>query len=246
MPGRASARGQTKEPAVSRPAGRGRPAGWAKSIVIALVIWIFVRALVVEGFHITSGSMERTLLIGDVLFVNKALYGAEIPLIKKRLPAVREPRRGDIVIFESVEEPDLTVIKRVVAVPGDTVAMLDAVVSINGIALHEPYVQTSGDNSDPADPNMLAWQARYFVGASPEDYRPTLRNFGPLAVPPDSFLVLGDNRGASYDGRFWGYLGRDRIGGGALFIYYSFDRNGILPLPFITAIRWGRLLDPIR
>jgi len=94
--------------------------GWAKSIAIAFVMWVFLRALLVEAFHITSGSMERTLLVGDVLFVNKALYGAQLPVIGTRLPAIREPRRQEIVIFESVEEPGLTVVKRIIGMPGDT------------------------------------------------------------------------------------------------------------------------------
>jgi signal peptidase I len=200
--------------------------------VIALVIWIFVRALLLEGFHITSGSMERTLLIGDVLFVNKAIYGPKLPIVGLRLPGFRAPRRGDVVIFDSVEEPGLTVIKRIVGVPGDTVVMTEGATSINGVTLNEPYVQRAADGIEATHPK--------------ESYRPSLKDFGPLAIPPDSFLVLGDNRGQSYDGRFWGFLGRDRIRGRALIIYYSYDKNGILPLPMITSIRWRRLLRPVR
>ena len=77
---------------------------WTKSIVVALVVWFFLRTFLVEAFRIPSGSMENTLLIGDFLFVNKALYGAEVPIIHARLPAVREPHRDDILVFDSVEE----------------------------------------------------------------------------------------------------------------------------------------------
>src|SRR5215218_6556746 len=77
---------------------------WTKSIVVALVVWFFLRTFLVEAFRIPSGSMENTLLIGDFLFVNKALYGAEVPVIHTRLPAVREPKRDDILVFDSVEE----------------------------------------------------------------------------------------------------------------------------------------------
>jgi signal peptidase I len=217
-----------------------------KSLFIALVIWIFLRALLVEGFHITSGSMEPTLLIGDVLFVNKAIYGPKLPIVGLRLPGFRGPRRGDVVIFDSVEESDLTVIKRIVGMPGDTVAMKDGVTSINGVTLHEPHVQRSVDGIDAVDRRMTGWQARYLVGDEKASYRPSLYDFGPLAIPPDSFLVLGDNRGQSYDSRYWGFLGRDRIRGRALIIYYSYDKNGILPLPLVTSIRWGRLLRPVR
>lgn len=220
--------------------------GWVKSIAIALVLWIFLRALLIEAFHITSGSMERTLLIGDVLFVNKALYGAEVPFIHAKLPAIREPRRGEIVIFDSVEEPGLTVVKRIIGMPGDTVRMEDNTVYLNREPLAESYVVLSSDTADYVDPRMRTWQMRYYGGENPREYRPTLKNWGPLVVPPDSFMVLGDNRNDSYDSRYWGFLGRDRVRGRAAIIYYSHDPDGILPLPFLTAIRWGRLFTVIR
>ena len=98
----------TEKPRVSRTLGQSTWE-WVKSIAVALVIWVVVRSLLVEAFRIPSGSMENTLLIGDFLFVNKTLYGAEIPLTDKRLPAVREPRRLDIVVFRSAEDPGINV-----------------------------------------------------------------------------------------------------------------------------------------
>src|SRR5688572_32614863 len=85
---------------------------WAKSILVALVVWFFLRTFLVEACRIPSVSMENTLLIGDFLFVNKALYGAEVPLIGARLAAVREPRRNDMLVFDSVEDEGLTFVKR--------------------------------------------------------------------------------------------------------------------------------------
>lgn len=216
---------------------------WAKSIAAALVIWFFLRALLVEAFRIPSGSMENTLLIGDFLFVNKALYGAEVPLVHARLPAFREPGRFDVVVFESVEEPGINVVKRIIGMPGDTIKMVENVVHINGRPIDEPHVIRTDPTSDPEHPQMRAWQGRYLIGRDSRRYRPTLKNWGPLVVPPDSFFVLGDNRDNSYDGRYWGFLGRDRIRGRPLFIYYSYDKTGVLPLPFLTAIRWERILS---
>ncbi len=219
---------------------------WIKSIVIALVIWFFLRALLVEAFRIPSGSMENTLLVGDFLFVNKALYGAEIPIVHKRLPAFREPHRFDIVIFESPEEAGVNVVKRVVGLPGDTLSMVGGVLHLNGDPQLEQHARQGDQFSDPEDPRMRAWQVRYLVEREPRTYRPSLKNWGPIAVPRDSFFVMGDNRDNSYDSRYWGFLGRDRIAGRPLIIYYSFDKNGLMPLPFITNIRWGRLFSAPR
>ncbi|HWP36668.1 MAG TPA: signal peptidase I [Gemmatimonadales bacterium] len=215
---------------------------WAKSIAAALVIWFFLRALLVEAFRIPSGSMENTLLIGDFLFVNKALYGAEVPIVHARLPAFREPKRQDVVVFDSVEEP-VNVVKRVIGMPGDTISMVANIVYINGKAMDEPYAIRTEGTADQEDPRMRQWQVRYLVERPKETYRPTMKNWGPLVVPPDSFFVMGDNRDHSYDSRWWGFLGRDRIRGRPLFIYYSFDPNGVLPLPPLTAIRWRRILS---
>jgi len=215
---------------------------WIKSIAIALVIWFVLKTLLVEAFRIPSGSMENTLLIGDFLFVNKALYGAEIPVVHKRLPAFRDPQRFDIVVFNSPEQPGVSVVKRVVGMPGDTLSMVGNMLYLNGRPLEEPYVVRSELSSDIEDPRMRQWQVRYLVGRDPRTYRATLKNWGPIVVPPDSFFVMGDNRDSSYDSRYWGFLGRDRIKGRPLFIYYSFDRNGLLPVPFLN-VRWGRLFS---
>src|SRR3954469_25795018 len=104
---------------------------WTKSIVVALVVWFVLRTFLVEAFRIPSGSMENTLLIGDFLFVNKTLYGAEIPLSNKHLPPIREPKRLDIVVFHSVEDPNTNVVKRVIGMPGDTLGMKDNILQRN-------------------------------------------------------------------------------------------------------------------
>jgi signal peptidase I len=220
---------------------------WTRTIGGALLIWVVVRSLLGQAFHIPSGSMENTLLIGDVLWVNKALYGAEVPIIHRRLPAFREPQRLDIVVFKSVEEEGLDVVKRLIGMPGDTLSMEDGAVLINGRKTDEPYVIRTDPAADPEVPQMRGWQIRYLVSnRDPATYRPTLNNWGPLVVPPDSFFMMGDNRDQSYDSRYWGFLGRDRVEGRPSFIYFSFDKQGILPLPFLTAIRWGRLFSAPR
>jgi signal peptidase I len=215
---------------------------WLKSIAFALVIWLVLRTILVEAFRIPSSSMERTLLVGDFLFVNKALYGAELPLIHARTPAVREPRRGDIVVFDSRTESGVKVVKRVVGMPGDTLEMQRGALYRNGARQVEPYAQHVDSLSDPTDPEMRLWQVQYLApDVDRATYQPTRDAWGPLIVPSGEYFVMGDNRDNSYDSRYWGFVERSVIRGRPLFIYYSFDRESWRVLPFLTAIRWGRL-----
>jgi signal peptidase I len=218
---------------------------WTKSIAVALVVWFFLRTFLVEAFRIPSGSMENTLLIGDFLFVNKLLYGAEVPLIHKRLPAVREPRRGDILVFDTVEEEGLKVDKRLIGIPGDTLSMENGQLFRNGKQVEEPWVIRTDPNAN-ADPlqreQMRHWQVTHLVaGVKADSYHPDLNNWGPIVVPPDSFFMMGDNRDGSYDGRYWGFLPRVNVRGRPLLVYYSFDGSTYKPLPFFTNIRWKRI-----
>ncbi|HLE57764.1 MAG TPA: signal peptidase I, partial [Rhodothermia bacterium] len=159
---------------------------WTKSIAFALVVWLFLRTFLIEAFRIPSGSMENTLLVGDFLFVNKLLYGAEVPVIGKRLPAVREPVRGDVLVFDSVEEPGLKVVKRLVGVPGDTLSMEGGQLYRNGKAVDEPWARHSNPGAY-ADAyyraKMRNWQVKYFLGDS-STYTPDLQDWGPIVVPP--------------------------------------------------------------
>jgi signal peptidase I len=215
---------------------------WAKSIAIALVIWLVLRTLLVEAFRIPSSSMERTLLVGDFLFVNKALYGAELPLIHVRTPAVREPRRGDVVVFDSRTEAGVKVVKRVVGMTGDTLQMRHDTLIRNGVAQVEPYAEHTDPASDPASDEMRLWQLQYLLpGVNGESYRPSRDNWGPVVVPAGQYFVMGDNRDNSYDSRYWGFVPRRVIRGRPLFIYYSFDHDSWRVLPFLTAIRWDRI-----
>ncbi len=217
---------------------------WAKTIVVALVIWFTFSTFVLQAFRIPSSSMEGTLLIGDVLYVNKMLYGATIPLVGKRLPAIREPRREEVVVFDSVEEEGLKVVKRLIGVSGDTLAMKDGTLVRNGAPVEEPWVLAGNRHSstDPAGAaKMRAWQTRYLIGGGGADYRPDPDNWGPIVVPPDSFFMMGDNRRESYDSRFWGFLPRRNVRGKPVVIYFSYDANTYKPLPIFTNVRWRRL-----
>jgi len=214
-----------------------------KTVAVALGVWLVISTFLVQGYRIPSESMEGTLLPGDWLFVTKALYGADVPLIDRRMPAIREPRRGDLVVFHSVEE-DLAVVKRVMGLPGDTLSMRDGVVIRNGVRLSEPYITPPPalrSESPEVRARMRSWQLPHFAGSAPAGYDPDLYQWGPIVVPPESLFVMGDNRDQSYDGRYWGFLPRRNVRGAPLVIYYSYDPASWRPLPFLSAIRWGRL-----
>ena len=216
---------------------------WCKSIVFALAIWMVLRTFVVEAFRIPSGSMENTLLVGDFLFVTKALYGSEVPLTHTRLPVIREPRRGDIVVFKSVEG-DFAVVKRLVGLSGDTMAMAHGMLFRNGDRLDEPYtIRTDSSRSEAAAERarMRAWQMPHLASPPITDYSPDLHDWGPIVVPPESLFVMGDNRDNSVDSRYWGFLPRANLRGKPLIVYYSYNPDSWHPLPFLTAIRWRRL-----
>lgn len=218
---------------------------WLKAITSAWVAWFLLRTFVVQAFHVTSESMEGTFLAGDVLFVARPLYGAEVPLTGMRLPAMREPRRGDIVVFGSVETAGLEVVKRVIGLPGDTVAMARGRLIRNGHPVEEPYVvhaRPGVPDQPAAREQMRAWQEPRLAGTPQGLYRPDRDNWGPVVVPAESLFVMGDNRDLSYDGRFWGFLPRRNLHGSPLVIYYSFDPASWRPFPVLTATRWNRLL----
>jgi signal peptidase I len=219
---------------------------WLRTLAGAFAIYFVVQAFLVQAFRIPSGSMEDTLLVGDWLFVNKAIYGPKIPFTDVHLPSLREPQRGSIVVYESPIEPGLNLVKRVIGVGGDTLAMRGAQLIRNGEEVEEPYVHhrdPGGNTSDPA----MRWQFRHLAGGvDPRTYRPMRDDWGPVVVPAGHFFMMGDNRDASFDSRYYGFVRRELLRGQPLFIYYSYDARSPKPLPFLTAIRWERIGDLIR
>ncbi len=177
---------------------------WTKSILIALILALFIRAFIVQAYKIPSGSMVPTLLIGDYLLVNKLAYGIKNPLKNDFLYFRRLPKRQEIVVFTYPLNKKLDFIKRVIGLPGDTIQIINKKVYVNGKLLKEPYVRFSDLEIYPEE-------------ISPRD------NYGPIKVPPKHIFVMGDNRDQSYDSRFWGFVPIKYLKGKALIIYFSWD-----------------------
>lgn len=215
---------------------------WTKSFSIALVLFLFLRAFLVEAFKIPSGSMERTLLVGDFLLVNKLVYGAEVPFTGRRLPAVRSPRRGDIVVFQWPEDRSKNFVKRLVGLPGDTLEMRDGELLVNGALWRERYALHSQPELDPIG-EEFRWQRNYLVRSAiaRAGYHPSRNTWGPLIVPEKSYFVLGDNRDNSLDSRYWGFVPDSLLRGQPMFVYYSYTPDSASTFAWITGIRWKRL-----
>jgi signal peptidase I len=236
-----------------------------KSIAGALLIFLFIRTFFVEAFRIPSGSMIPALLVGDWLFVNKLVYGPHVPFTNINLPGYSEPKRGEVVVFESPYQPDEaaigndptpTLVKRLIAVSGDTIYMRDGLVYLNGIAQRQGFAAANNEKGDPnsVDP-LFAWQKRYALTSSrfgPAPAQPTHDNWGPLVVPAGHIFMMGDNRYCSKDSRYWGVVPRKNVRGRPMFVYFSYRpgdepspvctyETSDRPLPFITDVRWGRI-----
>src|ERR1017187_4282444 len=215
---------------------------WAKSLSLAILLFLVVRAFFVEAYRIPSGSMEGTLLVGDFLLVNKLVYGAEVPFSGKRLPALRHPKYRDIVVFLWPEDTSKNFVKRLVGLPGDTLSMRDGILVRNGKAQVEPYVTHTEPNADPGG-EEFGWQREFLVArrGHAATYRASRNNWGPIVVPPSHYFMLGDNRDNSLDSRYWGFVPDSLLRGRPEVVYFSFSPDSSDDFAWLTHVRWLRL-----
>jgi signal peptidase I len=186
-----------------------------EAILLAILLALFIRTFIVQAFKIPSGSMEDTLLIGDHILVSKFTYGVRMPFSNQTIVPVKEPQRGDIVVFKFPGDPKIDYIKRVVGIPGDVIESRDKQVYVNGQREENPYA---------VHKDAYTIRQKY----------PPRDNFGPITVPPDNLFVMGDNRDNSNDSRFWGFVNYDKLRGKAFMIYWSWDSDDF-------GVRWRRL-----
>ena len=259
-----------KENVVAQARGGGRRSSapfskrlWenVKSLLGAVLIYLVIKTFLVEAFRIPSGSMIPTLLVADWLFVNKLVYGPHIPFTDLNLPGYADPKRGDVVVFKSPYQPDEaargedptpTLVKRLVGMPGDTLYMREGLLHVNGAPQRQGYAAAGNPKGDPNETSpLMDWQHRIELEGTrfgPPPPTPSLDHWGPLLIPDGHYFMMGDNRYASKDSRFWGVVPRENVRGRPMFIYYSFVPAGESdrPLSFITDIRWSRIGHRIR
>ena len=193
---------------------------YVEAALWALALTMFLRAFVIQAFRIPSESMRDTLLVGDFLFVNKFEYGPKIPFTHIRLPGLRAPKTGDVIVFQFPQDPSKDFIKRCIGTGGHTLEIREKQLILDGKQMKEPYVIHTDPSVRPA-------------GYENRD------NFGPLTVEPGRLFMMGDNRDNSNDSRYWGTLEMDLVKGRAMFLYWSWDPDKNWP-------RWNRIFQPIR
>jgi signal peptidase I len=197
------------------------------SIASVLVLGLFVMTFVFQNFEIPSGSMEKTLLIGDHVVVDRMTFAP--PTHWAPFDHHRDIRRGDIIVFykPNPESPDLILVKRAIGLPGDRIHLRNGIVYLNGVAQNEPQISKPNDEnpyqpyrddfpSIPADPT-------YGATATWSVDEPSHIQGDDLVVPPGKIFAMGDNRIESLDGRYWGFVPRENILGRPLFVYWSFE-----------------------
>jgi len=219
---------------------------YAESLIVALILALIIKTSLVEAYKIPSGSMEDTLLVGDFLLANKFIYGSKMPLIDVRLPAIREPKPGDVIIFKFPGNLKQNYIKRLIATEGQVVEIKNKQVYVDGKLLEDPPHVKHTDNTNSPIGN------------------PSRDNFGPYRVPKGFLFAMGDNRDNSYDSRFWGPLDRKLVLGKAMILHWSWKKDDHAPemtlsnplsIPhsiayniwhFPDRVRWSRIASLIK
>jgi len=194
------------------------------SLMRTVIVALFLLTFLLQPFLIPSESMERTLLVGDFLLVNKQIFAPSDGVGRHLLP-YRQVERGDVVVFHYPEDPTRYLVKRVVGIPGDHLRIADGKVTVNGAVLSEPYVAY-----EPAAPNQFRdnFPAKLYTDPAVDptwwNQLQSLTQNGELVVPAGKYFMLGDNRNHSYDSRSWGLVPRQAIVARPLVIYFSVRR----------------------
>jgi signal peptidase I len=196
---------------------------YLEPIVIAVLIALFIRTFVVQAFKIPSSSMEPTLLVGDYILVNKFIYGLRIPYTDTKFFPMKQPERGDVIVFIYPKDTSKDFIKRVIGKEGEKVEIVQNKIFVNGKQIEDPW--------------------GHFEKYDWSKYLQAMEKFGPVVVPKDCLFVLGDNRDNSQDSRFWGFVNVNAVKGKAFVIYFSWDR---FSQSLLDNVRWGRLAKLIR
>jgi signal peptidase I len=214
--------------------------GWGQSLLVALLIATCFKSAIADWNIVPTGSMKPTVVEGDRIFVNKLAYDLKLPYTTLHIADWGDPQRGDIVVFYSPADGK-RLVKRVVGIPGDTIALRDNRLVINGERITYDPIDDTGKSDPPLsiDTDQYGFmenfgRTRHPIMITPK--RPALRSFAPVTIPEANYFMMGDNRDNSADSRYFGFVERDQVVGRATSIVVSLDiNNGSRP-------RWDRFL----
>lgn len=215
---------------------------YARSFFPVLLVVLVIRSFLFEPYRIPSGSLKPTLLVGDLIVVNKFNYGFRLPVLHTKFIPIGEPKVGDIVVFRMPGNPHMDLIKRIVGVPGDSLSYINKVLYINGKPMPQNFVGKAMDNNGGPDSWPVDIRREVLTNKTHDIYvRPDQNisgDFQNIVVPKDSFFAMGDNRDGSNDSRFWGFVPEANIVGEAHRIVFSWDSDTHRP-------RWDRTFKKI-
>jgi len=233
-------------------------------IAVAILIALGIRAMVIESYYVPSGSMLPTMFIGDHVFVSKFSYGSHVPFTGATLPALRDPERGEIAVFALGRRNDGGIcpldecpgshaegfVKRIVGLPGDTVAYRQGKLWLNGEPVEQSATGETFTDERGVEYRVLEEDLDGCVHHILDQPRNQGLTQAPLVVPPDRYFLLGDNRDNSNDSRGWGTVHRDARKGPVLFNYWAWNNQEswlamLNPLTWLDLLwnemYWGRL-----
>lgn len=221
-------KGKTKHPIII---------DYARSFFPILLIVLLIRAFVVQPYRVPTGSLEPTIMPGDMILVNQYDYGLKVPIWNKQLINIDTPHIGQIALFRWPVSPSVTFVKRVIGVPGDHISYINKVLYINGKKAKQKFIKNTMEISDSGktwpvkeyEENLNGVKHLIFI-------RPdrSTRDFKNLVVPQGEYFMMGDNRDDSDDSRFWGFVPFNDFVGRALFVWMSWDSAK-------HRVRWNRI-----
>lgn len=212
---------------------------WTAGFFPVIIVVFLLRSFAFEPFKIPSGSMMPTLLVGDLILVNKFVYGLRLPVLHTKVTEGSKPARGDVMVFRYPPQPNLDYIKRVIGVPGDEVSYLDKKLKINGVDIDvgklddyldrdsSSYLHHFSENLKPVAHEILTDDRRppFVQGVLDFKYKENCQYFSngvSCKVPDGHYFMMGDNRDNSMDSRYWGFVPEENIVGKAFFIWMNF------------------------
>lgn len=208
---------------------------YLENILIAVFLALLVRGFILTGYRVPTSSMAPTLRPGDFVFAYRLPYGFKAPFMHEKWVG-RSPQKGEVIVFTYPEQPRTNYIKRVVGLPGDVIQIKEGRLWINGKSAELTPIETLEDQESAAFQGYSEkGPAGEYLIYKLKESQP--QNFGPLVVPPDEMFLLGDNRDASDDSRYWGTVPISRIEGRVVLLWLSLEWHGSQ----IPTVRWNRI-----